>query len=655
MKSKLYLLAVLALVVACSVEDEPACNEIKYPAEVSASIDNEAETPETKVYADANLKVLWDNDDRITLFNKYTYNKEYRFTGRTGANSGTFKEVSTGDVVVGNELDYVYAVYPYQELTEISNSGVITLDLPEEQSYKENSFGRGANTMVSATTNTELLFKNLCGYLVLKLYGDGVTVSSITIKGNNGEKLSGTADVTAAVGSTPSLSFWSTGTSEELTLVCDTPVELGTSSANATVFWLVVPPTTFTNGFTLTVTDPDGNTFEKSASLNFEIQRNKTFRMGALEVVYETAQPNNVIYYTSSDGEIVTPYTTDVFGANIVSNTYENGRGVMTFDGAVTTIGGSAFRDCKSLTSIEIPEGVTSIGETAFYNCRSLTSIVLPEGVTSIGKSAFFECLSLTSIEIPESVTSIGGSAFSACISLTSIEIPVGVTSIGQCAFYYCSSLTSIEIPEGVTSIAYETFYHCGRLTSIVLPEGVTSIGRSAFRQCASLTSIDIPNSVTSIEQYAFIRCTSLTSIVLPESVTSISAYSFENCTRLTSVVIPEGVTSIGVHSFYNCTSLTSIVLPESATSIGTSSFENCTSLTSVVIPEGVTSIGSYAFNGCTGLASMYCLPETPPAGSESMFPDNCPIYVPEESVEAYKAGWRWSSYADRIIAMNTQ
>ena len=41
----------------------------------------------------------------------------------------------------------------------------------------------------------------------------------------------------------------------------------------------------------------------------------------------------------------------------------------------VTSIGGSAFEGCGSLTSIEIPKGVTSIGYWAFENCSNLTDI----------------------------------------------------------------------------------------------------------------------------------------------------------------------------------------------------------------------------------------------------------------------------------------
>ena len=104
------------------------------------------------------------------------------------------------------------------------------------------------------------------------------------------------------------------------------------------------------------------------------------------------------ITYTSTDGNIVTPYETGGFGANIVSNTYINGQGIITFDASVTKIGNSTFYNCSSLTSVTIPNSVTSIGNSAFSNCNSLTSVTIPNSVTSIGNSAFRNCSSLTSV-----------------------------------------------------------------------------------------------------------------------------------------------------------------------------------------------------------------------------------------------------------------
>ena len=63
---------------------------------------------------------------------------------------------------------------------------------------------------------------------------------------------------------------------------------------------------------------------------------------------------DNEIWYTSSDGNVVAPHKTSVFGANIISNTYENSKGVIVFDSPVTSIGDSAFLSCTKLISIEL-------------------------------------------------------------------------------------------------------------------------------------------------------------------------------------------------------------------------------------------------------------------------------------------------------------
>ena len=165
----------------------------------------------------------------------------------------------------------------------------------------------------------------------------------------------------------------------------------------------------------------------------------------------------------------------------------------VTYNGktySVTSIGNNAFRYCRNLTSITIPNSVTSIEGYAFCTCTSLTSITIPESVTSIGNNAFNECSSITNITIPESVTSIEEGAFCNCNSLKSITIPNSVTSIGDYAFKYCFSLKSITIPNSVTSIGNYAFYYCNSLGCVTIGNSVTSIGIFAFSTCESLISI---------------------------------------------------------------------------------------------------------------------------------------------------------------------
>lgn len=121
------------------------------------------------------------------------------------------------------------------------------------------------------------------------------------------------------------------------------------------------------------------------------------------------------------------------------------------------------------------------------------------------------------------------------------------------------------------------------------------------------------------------------------------------NKANLVSVEIGDCVTSIGMNAFSTCSSLTSITIPNSVTSIGGSAFYYCTSLTSVTIPNSVTSIDYFAFGSCTGLTRITCEAITPPTlGSNAFLNTNdCPIYVPCQSIEAYKTAW--SAYEARI------
>ena len=116
-------------------------------------------------------------------------------------------------------------------------------------------------------------------------------------------------------------------------------------------------------------------------------------------------------------------------------------------------------------------------------------------GTASIGGSALKNCCSLTRINIPDSVTSIGSSAFQYCHALTQINIPNGVTSIEVSAFQYCYSLTHINIPDSVTSIGNSTFNGCKTLCDILLESKPTLSNTNAFNGLPTNYRIYVPRS----------------------------------------------------------------------------------------------------------------------------------------------------------------
>jgi len=150
-----------------------------------------------------------------------------------------------------------------------------------------------------------------------------------------------------------------------------------------------------------------------------------------------------------------------------------------------------------------------------------------------------------------------------------------------------------------------------------------------------------------------------LRKVFIGDSVQSIGNYTFYNCYALQSVVIPSSVTSIGTYAFYYCSALQSVVIPSSVTSIGNYTFYNCSALQSVVIPSSVTSIDTYAFYYCTKMQEYIFEPTTPPTlASTNAFTGIiavCKIYVPDASVDAYKAATNWATYAAYIFPLSTR
>lgn len=232
---------------------------------------------------------------------------------------------------------------------------------------------------------------------------------------------------------------------------------------------------------------------------------------------------------------------------------------------------------------------------------------------------------------------------------ITSIEIPEGTTQIGSYIFGNCSQLTSVTIPNSVTAIKGAAFGHSG-IKTLNIPSSVTSIGNQVFMG-SSLESITIPSTVTSFGDNVFNACASLTSVTFENNITELPQQTFLNATSLREITLPSSLQSIGDRSFYGCTGLQSINIPSNVTHIYTSAFEGCSNLTSITIPTSVTIIGDKVFNNCSSLQSITIEATTPPTlGNKALNnTNNCPIYVPCESVQAYKTATNWSKYADRI------
>ena len=722
-RKSIFFAAALMLLAACQAEIQEAIpEEINETEEmVVAPAITAVQEPQTKTILEVDGEgvgtIYWKPADEINVFYGTT---STHYVSQNDANATTAVFTTTDIIGIGEgAATNIWGLYPYNSSATCTGSAVTTT-LPATQYGVPGTFDDDLFITLAHNNSTALTFYNVCGGIKFSLSRDDIT--SITFRGNNNEDIAGDISLAFSDG-LPTVSV--TSGVKEITL---TPKAGGTFDSGE-YYYLILLPCVLSNGFTMTFTDNDGITgvfdYQDKA---VAIKRSIFSKKSDIDT-FATFELCNKIYYTTSNEQTVSIVFSSAFNATVVSNTYEEGIGCITFDQDVTMIGSGAFYQCATLTSITIPKKVSSITGSAFNQCTSLssfsgkyssangkylrsgntfialasagyTSYTVPSDITVLGEGAFHGCVNLTSITLPSGLTSIGNVCFGGCSTLTTLVIPASVTEIGYGAFSGCSKLSSVNIPSGVqeikhgtfrscdfssivipnsvTAIDYEAFYGCRKLTSITIPGsvksidheafngckllssltieyGVESLGESVFYGCSSLGSVSIPSSVTTIGPGAFSNCSNLTNINIPAGITTINSGVFRSCTSLPSITLPSSVTRIEQSAFWNCTTLANITLPTQLTYIGDSSFKYCSSLSEIEIPSNVAAIADSAFEGASSLSGIVLTRSTPPSLGWKAFDNtnNCPIYVPSQSIDTYKkASYYWKGYADRIQAI---
>lgn len=358
--------------------------------------------------------------------------------------------------------------------------------------------------------------------------------------------------------------------------------------------------------------------------------------------------PDNEIWYISGSHQKLELRKTNVFGTEFESHTYENGRGIIKFKGAVKNIPSRMFQPNDLygsilLESILLPRTVETIQSSAFYN-TTLQEITIQEGVHTIDSSAF-QSTSLRYIKIPKSVKKFGKALLSDCPSLIRIigdnpyVSPCGrMLIVDSCLIAVASAeLDTIVIPDNVNTIGYAAFqrsthietnfrhvvfsnniqkieslaFRSCNLADIKLPENLKQIGYQAFSNNLSLKKINIPQSVQKIEEDAFGWCHNLSKftgkfasedgrlLIVDGNIVAVAAHN------LTNISIPRSVRHIGRTVFSNIQTLENVVMSNSVVSIGDQAFALNDKLKNITISDSVVSLGFGIVSGCGNLETI--------------------------------------------------
>lgn len=257
--------------------------------EFHATIEDEGLTRTT---LDGHNNIRWAEGDQIVIFGKSTLGLKYQikesFVGKT---SGSFSLVSSegseDDFNSGMDIGHNIAFYPYSESVEcemFDSAYILRVNLPAEQTYASESFGNATFPMVAVSETRNITFRNVCGGIILQLKGT-CTIISIKVEGNNGEKLAGNARVTAYTDGTKPTITMDDDALTSVTLNCGEGVLL--DETEATEFIISLPPTAFTKGFAVTVTDINGCTQVIETSKSNNVLRSSLLKMPPKEYIDE--------------------------------------------------------------------------------------------------------------------------------------------------------------------------------------------------------------------------------------------------------------------------------------------------------------------------------------------------------------------------------
>lgn len=262
-------------------------------------------------------------------------------------------------------------------------------------------------------------------------------------------------------------------------------------------------------------------------------------------------QPDNEIWYTSQNGDIVY-FDDSLCNTTLVSNTYKDGKGIAKFKDPITYISsrnvnfvpsqdyGATFIE-EGLLTLSLPNSLQRIETASLFHYLDIDSIAtvlssvnlneltLGSNLESIYKYPGFG--NIDKVNFKGSLADWLNIDFNYSEELPDIRIEDGspvnnINAISNLFYIQGELFIDLIVPDSITELKPYVFSDCKSLKSVTLHDNVQTIGRSAFEGCTGLTSLDLKN-VQTIGEYAFWRCTGLTYLTIPSTVTSIGYNAF--------------------------------------------------------------------------------------------------------------------------------
>ena len=340
----------------------------------------------------------------------------------------------------------------------------------------------------------------------------------------------------------------------------------------------------------------------------------------------------------------------------------------VTFGNYVKNIYERDFLSCKALEIIVFGSGIETIGKEAFSNCSSLSAINLPNSVKLIESYAFKGCSAAQTLILSNSLEKISWGAFEDCKSVAELTIPASVVTVEERAFIGMKGLTKVTIADGTTTIdiSYSQSYG-GENMFYRQPIIEAYVGRNftspsgLFDGNNTLLKITFGDACTEVPDKTMRNCPELTSVSLGRNITRIGKRAFENCKKLPieSLYSYNTFKTIDERAFYGCEAFLSFNLGRHPIEeIGTDAFAYCKNMAKISLPATLKNIGAGGFYKCTALTNITCLATVPPTCAKdnvfySLDTKKCTLYVPEASINAYKAAFVWKEFFNIETGIN--